>query len=140
MCRETPNLHTVEVKCAQLQKKMDTTRIVDIHSVIILRHSDKTKDRVEISPEQLSAASIERSAEETGHFLRVVGWYHPCPHDTIWPPHIDVRTQAMYQMMDQGIIGLIFACFIGDKTTKTDRALHLLSIRSRPKELRIQEN
>ncbi|KAM7328145.1 hypothetical protein ACRRTK_012237 [Alexandromys fortis] len=72
---------------------MDTTRIVHIHSVIILRHSDKTKDRVEISPEQLSAASIERSAEETGHFLRVVGWYHPCPHDTssyrcTYPSHV----------------------------------------------------
>lgn len=34
-------------------------RIVHIHSVIILRRSDKRKDRVEISPEQLSAASTE---------------------------------------------------------------------------------
>lgn len=38
---------------------MDTNRIVHIHSVIILRRSDKRKDRVEISPEQLSAASTE---------------------------------------------------------------------------------
>ncbi|KAL6045427.1 hypothetical protein STEG23_020740 [Scotinomys teguina] len=40
-------------------EKMDTIRIVHIHSVIILRRSDKRKDRVEISPEQLSAASTE---------------------------------------------------------------------------------
>ncbi|MGH0143217.1 UNVERIFIED_CONTAM: hypothetical protein FKN15_019793 [Acipenser sinensis] len=38
---------------------VDTDRIVHIHSVIILRRSDKRKDRVEISPEQLSAASTE---------------------------------------------------------------------------------
>uniref|UniRef100_A0A8C3MUE0 JAB1/MPN/MOV34 metalloenzyme domain-containing protein n=1 Tax=Geospiza parvula TaxID=87175 RepID=A0A8C3MUE0_GEOPR len=39
--------------------EVDTNRIVHIHSVIILRRSDKRKDRVEISPEQLSAASTE---------------------------------------------------------------------------------
>ncbi|ERE91585.1 lys-63-specific deubiquitinase BRCC36-like protein [Cricetulus griseus] len=105
---------------------MDTTRIVHIHSVIILQRSDKTKDRVEISPEQLSAASIEaeRSAEQTGRPLRIVGWYHSHPHITVWPSHVDVRTQAMYQMMDQGFVGLIFACFIEDKTTKTGRVLY----------------
>ncbi|EHB05899.1 Lys-63-specific deubiquitinase BRCC36 [Heterocephalus glaber] len=40
-------------------EKVDTVRIIHIHSVIILRRSDKRKDRVEISPEQLSAASTE---------------------------------------------------------------------------------
>ncbi|OBS79293.1 hypothetical protein A6R68_18318 [Neotoma lepida] len=44
---------------------MDAARIVHIHSVIILRRSDKTKDRVEISPEQLSAASIEAENDKT---------------------------------------------------------------------------
>ncbi|XP_023559726.1 lys-63-specific deubiquitinase BRCC36 [Octodon degus] len=39
--------------------EVDTVRIVHVHSVIILRRSDKRKDRVEISPEQLSAASTE---------------------------------------------------------------------------------
>lgn len=33
-------------------------------------------------------------------------------------PCADVRTQAMYQMMDQGFVGLIFSCFIEDKNTK----------------------
>uniref|UniRef100_A0A8C0UZ16 BRCA1/BRCA2-containing complex subunit 3 n=1 Tax=Cyanistes caeruleus TaxID=156563 RepID=A0A8C0UZ16_CYACU len=107
---------------------VDTSRIVHIHSVIILRRSDKRKDRVEISPEQLSAASTEaeisfsrdssRLAEMTGRPMRVVGWYHSHPHITVWPSHVDVRTQAMYQMMDQGFVGLIFSCFIEDKNTK----------------------
>lgn len=39
--------------------QVDTNRIVHIHSVIILRRSDKRKDRVEISPEQLSSAATE---------------------------------------------------------------------------------
>ncbi|MGH0171301.1 UNVERIFIED_CONTAM: hypothetical protein FKN15_063852 [Acipenser sinensis] len=60
--------------------EVDTDRIVHIHSVIILRRSDKRKDHV--------------------------------------------RTQAMYQMMDQGFVGLIFSCFIEDKNTKTGRVLY----------------
>ncbi|XP_045851729.1 lys-63-specific deubiquitinase BRCC36 isoform X2 [Meles meles] len=106
--------------------EVDAVRIVHIHSVIILRRSDKRKDRVEISPEQLSAASTEaeRLAELTGRPMRVVGWYHSHPHITVWPSHVDVRTQAMYQMMDQGFVGLIFSCFIEDKNTKTGRVLY----------------
>uniref|UniRef100_A0A8C4T5H2 BRCA1/BRCA2-containing complex subunit 3 n=1 Tax=Erpetoichthys calabaricus TaxID=27687 RepID=A0A8C4T5H2_ERPCA len=115
--------------------RVDTSRIVHIHSVIILRRSDKRKDRVEISPEQLSAASTEAEisfslifsqmlAEMTGRPMRVVGWYHSHPHITVWPSHVDVRTQAMYQMMDQGFVGLIFSCFIEDKNTKTGRILY----------------
>lgn len=109
-----------------VSEKVDTIRIVHIHSVIILRRSDKRKDRVEISPEQLSAASTEaeRLAELTGRPMRVVGWYHSHPHITVWPSHVDVRTQAMYQMMDQGFVGLIFSCFIEDKNTKTGRVLY----------------
>ncbi|NWW29027.1 BRCC3 deubiquitinase, partial [Falcunculus frontatus] len=108
-----------------LRGAVDTSRIVHIHSVIILRRSDKRKDRVEISPEQLSAASTEAeisfsrdSSRLARRPMRVVGWYHSHPHITVWPSHVDVRTQAMYQMMDQGFVGLIFSCFIEDKNTK----------------------
>ncbi|XP_054445925.1 lys-63-specific deubiquitinase BRCC36-like [Pteronotus mesoamericanus] len=113
-------------KMRTVAEKVDTVRIVHIHSVIILQRSDKRKDRVEISPEQLSAASTEaeRLAELTGCPMRVVGWYHSHPHITVWPSHVDVRTQAMYQMMDQGFVGLIFSCFIEDKNTKTGGVLY----------------
>uniref|UniRef100_A0A3Q1FNU6 BRCA1/BRCA2-containing complex, subunit 3 n=1 Tax=Acanthochromis polyacanthus TaxID=80966 RepID=A0A3Q1FNU6_9TELE len=106
--------------------EVEASRIVHIHSVIILRRSDKRKDRVEISPEQLSAASTEaeRLADMTGRPMRVVGWYHSHPHITVWPSHVDVRTQAMYQMLDQCFVGLIFSCFIEDKNTKTGRVLY----------------
>nr|XP_054771272.1 lys-63-specific deubiquitinase BRCC36-like [Lytechinus pictus] len=39
--------------------EIDTNKIVHIVSVIMLRRSDKRKDRVEISPEQLSFAASE---------------------------------------------------------------------------------
>ncbi|NWY48806.1 BRCC3 deubiquitinase, partial [Sylvia atricapilla] len=124
-----------EGRVAALPMRVDTSRIVHIHSVIILRRSDKRKDRVEISPEQLSAASTEAeisfsrtssrlTSQITGRPMRVVGWYHSHPHITVWPSHVDVRTQAMYQMMDQGFVGLIFSCFIEDKNTKTGRILY----------------
>uniref|UniRef100_A0A2K5M0I5 MPN domain-containing protein n=1 Tax=Cercocebus atys TaxID=9531 RepID=A0A2K5M0I5_CERAT len=101
-------------------EKVDAVRIVHIHSVIILRRSGKGKDRVKISPEQPSA----RVAELTGRPIRVAGWYHSHPHITVWPSHVDVRTQVMCQMMDQGFVGLIFSCFIEDKNTKTGWVLY----------------
>ncbi|GFZ07970.1 Mov34/MPN/PAD-1 family protein [Actinidia rufa] len=53
--------------------------------------SDRQKDRVETNPEQLTAASVQAE---------------------ISFPH--VRTQAMYQLLDSGFIGLIFSCFSED--------------------------
>ncbi|XP_033613291.1 lys-63-specific deubiquitinase BRCC36-like [Fukomys damarensis] len=107
-------------------EKIDTVRIVQINSVVILQRSDKRKERVEISPEQLSSATTEaeRLAKVTGCPMRIVGWYHSHPHITVWPSHVDVRTQATYQMMDQGFVGLIFSCFIEDKNTKTGQVLY----------------
>uniref|UniRef100_A0A2K5CZA7 BRCA1/BRCA2-containing complex subunit 3 n=1 Tax=Aotus nancymaae TaxID=37293 RepID=A0A2K5CZA7_AOTNA len=72
-------------------EKIDAVRIVHIHSVIILRRSDKRKDRVEISPEQLSAASTEAEISllvNRSRPMRVVGWYHSHPHITVWPSHV----------------------------------------------------
>jgi len=42
---------------------------------------------------------------------RVIGWYHSHPHITVLPSHVDVRTQAMFQLLDTGFVGLIFSCF-----------------------------
>jgi len=96
--------------------EINEDRVVYLSSVIILRRSDKQPDRVEISPEQQSAASIqaEQLAKELNRPLRVVGWYHSHPHITVWPSHVDVRTQANYQQMDNGFIGLIFSVFNED--------------------------
>lgn len=99
--------------------EIDTNKIVHIVSVIMLRRSDKRKDRVEISPEQLSfaASEAERLAQEMKRPLRVVGWYHSHPHITVWPSHVDVQTQASYQLLDACFVGLIFSCFNDDNST-----------------------
>lgn len=78
---------------------------------------DRQKDRVETNPEQLTAASVqaEKMTVETGRTTRVIGWYHSHPHITVLPSHVDVRTQAMYQLLDSGFIGLIFSCFNEDQ-------------------------
>ncbi|KAK7090532.1 hypothetical protein V1264_010316 [Littorina saxatilis] len=103
--------------------EVDVNRVVHISAVIVLRRSDKQPDRVEISPEQLSDASTkaERLAQELKRPMRVIGWYHSHPHITVWPSHVDVRTQAMYQMMDDNFVGLIFSVFNEDKNTKQSR-------------------
>ncbi|XP_028513313.1 lys-63-specific deubiquitinase BRCC36-like isoform X2 [Exaiptasia diaphana] len=94
--------------------------VTHIYSVIMLQRLDKRKDRVEISPEQLSDASNQ--AERLGLLtrchrpMRVVGWYHSHPHITVWPSHVDLSTQAMYQVMDEGFVGLIFSCFNDTKS------------------------
>ncbi|RDX70920.1 Lys-63-specific deubiquitinase BRCC36 [Mucuna pruriens] len=78
--------------------------------------SDRRKDRVETNPEQLAAASAlaERMTSSSGRTTRVIGWYHSHPHITVLPSHVDVRTQAMYQLLDSGFIGLIFSCYSED--------------------------
>ncbi|MBA0568503.1 hypothetical protein Golob_005995 [Gossypium lobatum] len=84
--------------------------------------SDRRKDRVETNPEQY------RMTASTGRTTRVIGWYHSHPHITVLPSHVDflllpsadVRTQAMYQLLDSGFIGLIFSCFSED-TNKVGR-------------------
>lgn len=103
--------------------EIDERRVCQISAVIMLRRSDKQPDRVEISPEQLSAASThaETLARDLNRPMRVVGWYHSHPHITVWPSHVDVQTQAMYQMMDEGFVGIIFSVFNEDKASKTNR-------------------
>ncbi|XP_054708907.1 lys-63-specific deubiquitinase BRCC36-like [Uloborus diversus] len=103
--------------------EINSEKVAHISAVLILRRSDKRKDRVEISPEQLSNASTE--AERLAHILkrqvRIVGWYHSHPKLTVWPSLIDVNTQDSYQLMDDGFIGIIFSVFNEDPTRKGGR-------------------
>ncbi|XP_043578800.1 lys-63-specific deubiquitinase BRCC36-like [Bombus pyrosoma] len=99
----------------------DTVRdVAKIVAVIILRRLDKKKDRVEISAEQLLKAvtEAERLSEELKRPVRVLGWYHSHPHITVYPSHLDIRTQTNYQTMDHGFVGLIFSVFSESKETK----------------------
>ncbi|XP_046852231.1 lys-63-specific deubiquitinase BRCC36-like [Xenia sp. Carnegie-2017] len=113
----------------------EVNAVCHIFTVFMLRRSDKRKDRVEISPEQLSNASNQ--AEKLGKLtkrkrpMRILGWYHSHPHITVWPSHVDVQTQAMYQMMDPGFVGLIFSCFNDDSATSTGQ-LVMTCFQSKP--------
>ncbi|XP_065887240.1 lys-63-specific deubiquitinase BRCC36-like [Dysidea avara] len=98
------------VLLGELQEEIKT---VLVRGVSVMRRIDKRADRVEISPEQLTAIVIdtERLSNKSGYPLRVVGWYHSHPHITVFPSHIDIKTQANYQLMDDNFVGLIFSCF-----------------------------
>ena len=84
------------------------------------------QDRVEASPEQLASAmaSAEKLSEDSGIKVRVIGWYHSHPHITVLPSHVDVRTQASYQQLDAGFIGIIFSTF---NQVQHDAAHHVLA-------------
>ncbi|OQR74964.1 lys-63-specific deubiquitinase BRCC36 isoform X1 [Tropilaelaps mercedesae] len=90
--------------------------VAELHALMLLRRSDKRRDRVEISVEQQAEASTYAEDLEyvNNQPLRVCGWYHSHPHITVHPSHVDVNTQASYQTMDPRFIGLIFSVFSND--------------------------
>ncbi|EFX67279.1 hypothetical protein DAPPUDRAFT_229214 [Daphnia pulex] len=91
----------------------DVVGLSFIESVVILQRSVRQADRVEISPLQLSAATLkaEKLSVKVSKPIRVLGWYHSHPHITVQPSHVDIHTQANYQAMDPDFIGLIFSVF-----------------------------
>ncbi|XP_065167177.1 lys-63-specific deubiquitinase BRCC36-like [Atheta coriaria] len=91
----------------------ETTSTSHISACTILRRIDKQPDRVEISSEQLlqSFNLAEKLSNRLKKELRVIGWYHSHPHITVWPSHVDIKTQALYQMMERFFVGLIFSVF-----------------------------
>ncbi|KAF9414360.1 BRCA1 BRCA2-containing complex, subunit 3 [Podila epigama] len=93
------------------------TEIAKVDGVSLLTRSEKRKDRVEIGPEQLILAAVEAEVEitkKTGKQTRVIGWYHSHPHITVFPSHVDLRTQVSQQTMDSRFIGMIVSCFNTD--------------------------
>merc|ERR1712083_1121078 len=96
--------------------------VIEIIALRIVTRLDKRKDRVEISDEQMIktaefAEDLSKKLEKPN--LCVVGWYHSHPNITVWPSHVDLRTQFNYQMLDKDFIGLNFSVFSVEKTKKT---------------------
>lgn len=86
----------------------------------IPRIGDRRKDRVEVSDEIYRATvEAERCSVTFGRHTRVVGWYHSHPHITPYPSHVDLATQASYQAMENGWVGLIFSVFPNSNTSST---------------------
>lgn len=88
-------------------------RVAHITRSQVLTRKIKLKDRVEVGYEDLATASelAEQFSESDGAYCRVLGWYHSHPHITVFPSHVDVRTQSQYQQLDSHFIGLIFSVF-----------------------------
>ncbi|GFR48752.1 hypothetical protein Agub_g10710 [Astrephomene gubernaculifera] len=95
--------------------------------------TDRRRDRVECSPEQMAQCSTraEHLSIETGIRIRIVGWYHSHPHITVLPSHVDIRTQAMYQLLDPGFVGLIVSTFNRDAASQFG-AVQLTAFQSLP--------
>eukprot|EP00049_Salpingoeca_infusionum_P015639 m.306010 g.306010 ORF g.306010 m.306010 type:complete len:532 (-) comp15914_c1_seq5:2488-4083(-) len=108
----TESLEVMGLLIGELRVKGSTSVSLITHAEILTR-SDKRKDRVEISAAHQSQAAIkaERISKATKRNLTVLGWYHSHPHITVWPSHVDLRTQHQYQSLSSQWIGLIVACF-----------------------------
>ncbi|KAF8984950.1 BRCA1 BRCA2-containing complex, subunit 3 [Entomortierella lignicola] len=122
--------------------KEGATEIARVEGVSLLTRSEKRKDRVEIGPEQLTMAAIEAEVgnsnevieitKATGKTTRVIGWYHSHPHITVFPSHVDLRTQLSQQFMDQRFIGMIVSCFNSD--SELSNKIQVTCFQSRPSE------
>ncbi|KAF9439352.1 BRCA1 BRCA2-containing complex, subunit 3 [Entomortierella beljakovae] len=99
--------------------KEGATEIARVDGVSLLTRSEKRKDRVEIGPEQLTMAAIEAE-------------YHSHPHITVFPSHVDLRTQLSQQLMDPRFIGMIVSCFNTD--SELSNKLQVTCFQSRPSE------
>nr|XP_018904367.1 PREDICTED: lys-63-specific deubiquitinase BRCC36-like [Bemisia tabaci] len=91
-----------------------------ITHLFIPQRADRKRDRVETSPEQLIEASVEAEAlsKKLQKPVTVCGWFHSHPHITVFPSHVDVKTQAAYQMMEKGFVGIICSIFNTDQHHK----------------------
>ncbi|PAA85875.1 hypothetical protein BOX15_Mlig014230g2, partial [Macrostomum lignano] len=104
---------------------------LEILAFLPLLRVDKRKDRVEIEPDQLVAAT-QRADELTaqlGRTVRVVGWYHSHPHITALPSHVDLATQLSYQQLAESFVGLIFAVYSGHERGQRCQALCFQNVR-----------
>eukprot|EP00298_Acanthocystis_sp_HF-20_P025197 c37005_g1_i1.p1 GENE.c37005_g1_i1~~c37005_g1_i1.p1 ORF type:complete len:268 (-),score=86.52 c37005_g1_i1:59-793(-) len=106
-----------------------------IWAVSQLMRSDKKADRVEVLPEQILRGQqlAEELTRTTGKKMRVVGWYHSHPHITLQPSHVDIATQASYQQLDPGFVGLIFSVFYEDPSTKHG-SFQIIAFQSTPRQ------
>ena len=89
-----------------------------INAKSIMSRIPLSVDRVEIDHEDMIAAS--EFAEGLSGSRRVLGWDHSHPRMTVHPSHVDLATQANYQLMDSDFVGLIFSVFNYDSTNNVD--------------------
>ncbi|OMJ90416.1 hypothetical protein SteCoe_7222 [Stentor coeruleus] len=89
---------------------------VRIWGSVNLKRNCKEKDRVEVEDIQLSEAmdKAEALSQEINQHSTLVGWFHSHPNITVFPSHVDLRTQLSLQSLGPRFIGLIISCFSRD--------------------------
>lgn len=107
------------------------TKVARVWGARNIQRADKRPDRVEIAPEVLFHATEEadQCTAELGKHTRVIGWYHSHPHITPYPSHVDLRTQATFQQMESGWVGLIFSVFHVDSSNGGTCTMHCFQTR-----------
>ncbi|KAF9363808.1 BRCA1 BRCA2-containing complex, subunit 3 [Mortierella sp. NVP85] len=78
----------------------------------------------------MAAMEAEEITKTTGKTTRVIGWYHSHPHITVFPSHVDLRTQLSQQLMDHRFIGMIVSCFNTD--SELANKIQVTCFQSRP--------
>lgn len=120
----------------QVQQEGNET-IIDISALRIVPRLDKRPDRVEISDEQMIkttqiAEDLADKLDQPG--LCVIGWYHSHPHITVWPSHVDLKTQFSYQRLSPDFIGLIFSCFDTASTSHKTQSFKMVAFQAQQDE------
>jgi BRCA1/BRCA2-containing complex subunit 3 len=87
-----------------------------IWASVNLQRNCKEKDRVEVEDVQLSAAmdkaeALSQSLDQTSN---LIGWFHSHPNITVFPSHVDIKTQLSLQSLGDRFVGLIISCFSRD--------------------------
>lgn len=91
-----------------------------VTGLYVLRRSDRRRDRVEVSSEQVAGASkylethVNKASlnRQQSPLTQVIGWYHSHPHITCRPSHVDLRTQKQYQQyLERSFFGIIVSTF-----------------------------
>jgi BRCA1/BRCA2-containing complex subunit 3 len=82
--------------CGDTSYGPDAELLCTVWSTAPQSRSDRRRDRVETTPEQLAATSqaAARASAATGVTTRVIGWYHSHPHITVLPSAVGARKRA----------------------------------------------
>eukprot|EP00741_Cyanophora_paradoxa_P018185 tig00021038_g17558.t1 len=113
----TEDTEVVGLCVGDVEEEPGNSPSVRIRGVLVQQRTDRRKDRVEVSPEQLARAS-EEAAQMKG---RVVGWYHSHPHITVQASHVDLRTQFNFQRLGESFVGIILSVFDRNAESESGR-------------------
>ena len=93
-------------------------KTVSVWGCLNLKRNCKEKDRVEVEDIQLSSAmdKAEELSQQINQKSNLIGWFHSHPNITIFPSHVDLRSQHNLQTLGVDFIGIIISCYSRDSS------------------------